>query len=1195
MSLVARKHIVVMVTRAIRDAVRFRVGVRLGCDARRVPTTLVALVAFVYFSISNCNAVPPVQDAALAAKVDKDTAAPLVQPASNKAQQMRSALKVPNGMKVDLWAAEPLLADPVAICFDTQGRLYVTEHHRNRHGTEDTREHPVWLDDDRAATSVADRLAYMKKYANQGAPSNEFYLELPDRVVRVVDKDGDGRADHSDLLALFQDALDGPAAGVVAAADGSVWINCIPHVWRLPASMIDKSDPVFEKMFSGFGVKFSFHGHDLHGLVQGPDGRLYWSIGDRGYNIVTQEGNPLVDLWRGAVFRCETNGSNLEVFATGLRNPQELVFDDYGNLFTVDNDNDAEDNPRLLNIIEGADYGWHSGALWVDDRISSISPRFRHPWYEDGLWKERHEEQPAWVIPAIAHLANGPCGLDRNPGLTRLPDEYAGSFFLCDWRGGRSNSPLITFKLEAKENQFTKIKEEEFLTGTLATDVTFGPDGRLYLADGVDWTRQPEGGRRAGMGWIWAIDSEVQSEKEEKLLQLQDWLRIGCRDLSEHELVERLSHADVRIRSMAQFELVQRGETGLEAMQDVAKDHSARLTARVHALQGIGQCLRHGQKVPVKLFTALLSDDESEVRAQTAKLLVDSPIAEMLDALVRMLDDRSHRCRAFAALALGSIGSDSAVSHLFESARENADADVVLRHMIVMGLTKIARKQGEQCLVQYREDPSTSVRMVLLLAFRNLQSESLRHFLTDKEPILVREAVRAVHDRRVDRAMNDLAALSTEVGKLDVGTARRVLNARFCIGRDEDAFAIAQVAIDNTATEVIRIEALSLLADWPHPSPVDRVLGDWRPQPERSIVPVVSAAQDILPKLIAETGHPKLVAAAAGLAGVYRIESVVDALFGLAESEQIEIESRMAATEALVTVKSPRALRLAMNLLETPNASLRSAGRKLLYSNDSSAALIILDQLFVEQSSVIEMQLAIRMLGEQSDQDSYAFLTKQTNVLLAGKLPRAIALDLLDALDMHGKNTKLANSVRNQRARAAETLSQKWLAAISEADSLREFRVCLEGGDAARGKQLFHQKVEIQCVRCHRMDGMGTSIVGPDLTGIGRTRDREYLLRSIVTPGTDIAKNFELAVLLLDDGNVITGVVREEDEKTLSIEVTTGSETKQVTVDKDSIEERKATSAMPLLANLLSKRDLRDLIEYLAIPASSLSHEDKDR
>jgi len=1156
---------------------------------------MIAVVAMLQFLPNHCDAIPPVQDVVSASNVETDAVAPLVQPASDKAEQMRSGLKVPSGMKIDLWAAEPLLADPVAIGFDNQGRLYVTEHHRNRHGTQDTREHPVWLDDDRAATSVADRLAYMKKYASQGAPSIEFYGELPDRVVRVADRNGDGKADHSDLIALFQDVLDGPAAGIVVAADGSVWVTCIPHVWRLPASLIEKTEPALEKMFSGFGVKFSFHGHDLHGLVQGPDGRLYWSIGDRGYNIVTQEGNSLVDLWRGAVFRCEVNGSNLEVFATGLRNPQELVFDDYGNLFTVDNDNDAEDNPRLLNIIEGADYGWHSGALWVDERISSFSPRFRHPWYEDGLWKDRHEEQPAWVLPPVAHLANGPCGLTRNPGLTRLPDEYIGSFFLCDWRGGRSNSPVITFKVEAKENQFTKLQEEEFLTGTLATDVAFGPDGRLYVADGVDWTRQPDGGRRAGMGWIWAIDSVVKSEKEEKLLQLQDWLRTGCRDLSEPELVERLSHADVRIRSMAQFELAQRGEIGLHAMQNLAMDHSARLTARIHALQGIGQCLRHGQKVPVEWFEALLSDDDSEVRAQTAKLLVDSPIAEMLDTLVKMLDDRSHRCRAFAALALGSIGSDSAVPHLLESARENADVDVVLRHMIVMGLTKIARKQGEQCLVQYREDPSTSVRMVLLLAFRNLQSENLKYFLADKEQILIREAVRAVHDRRVDRAMNDLAALSSEIGKLDVGAARRVLNARFCLGRDEDAFAIARVAVDKTATEGIRIEALSLLADWPHPSPVDRVLGDWRPQPERSIVPAVSAAQEILPKLIAETGYPKLVAAAAGLAGVYRIESVVDALFGLAESVQGEIESRVAAIETLVTVKSPRALRLAMSLLENPNASLRSAGRKLLYSNDSNAALTNLDQLFVEQSSIIEMQLAIRMLGEQADQESYSFLTKQTNNLLAGKHPRAIALDLLDALEMHGKNTTLANRVRNQRARAAETLSQKWLAAISEADTLREFRVCLEGGDAAKGKQLFHQKVEIQCVRCHRMDGLGTSTVGPDLTGIGSIRDREYLLRSIVTPGADIAKNFEFAVLLLDDGNVFTGVVREEDEKTLSIEVTTGSETKQVTVDKDSIEERKATSAMPLLANLMSRRDMRDLIEYLANSVSSPSHEDEDR
>ena len=132
------------------------------------------------------------------------------------------------------------------------------------------------------------------------------------------------------MLGLFQAAADSPAA------DGSVWLTCIPHVWQLPAAETEKAKLALEKMFSGFGVRFSFHGHDLHGMMQGPDGRLYWSIGDRGYRVKTHEGQELTDDCTGSLFRCEPDGSGLEVFATGLRNPQELVFDDLGNLFTVE-------------------------------------------------------------------------------------------------------------------------------------------------------------------------------------------------------------------------------------------------------------------------------------------------------------------------------------------------------------------------------------------------------------------------------------------------------------------------------------------------------------------------------------------------------------------------------------------------------------------------------------------------------------------------------------------------------------------------------------------------------------------------------------------------------------------------------------------------------------------------------------------
>jgi quinoprotein glucose dehydrogenase len=554
-------------------------------------------------------------------------ASPFVQEASKKGVQALSGLRLPEGCKASLWAAEPLFADPVAMSFDGQGRLYIAEHHRNRHGTQDTREHPVWLDEDRASRSVEERLTFMQRHAGKDAPPMSFYTELPDRLVRVSDADGDGTADRSEVLGLFQEAVDGPAAGVACAADGSVWLTCIPNVWRLPASEAIKAEPALEKMFTGFGVRFSFHGHDLHGMVQGPDGRLYWSIGDRGYLVKTHEGQKLTDESTGSIFRCELDGSGMEVFATGLRNPQELVFDELGNLFTVDNDNDAEDNPRLLHLVEGGHYGWHSGALWADGHASPLTPKFRHPWYEDGLWREHHDSQPAWVMPAIGHLGNGPCGLTRDPGLTRLPDVWRGSFFLCDWRGGRANSPLLAFDVKAEGAGFRLGEVKDFLTGTLATDVTFGPDGRLYLADGVDWTRQPEGGRRAGMGWIWALGATDTDAKEARLRELQQWLKEGFSHVSVNELGRRLGHEDIRARQAAQFALVERGKDGHEALQRVALDDAAPLLARVHALQGIGQIQRGGQAAVPAVSSLLKKGHDDEVRAQVARLLTDTPVA----------------------------------------------------------------------------------------------------------------------------------------------------------------------------------------------------------------------------------------------------------------------------------------------------------------------------------------------------------------------------------------------------------------------------------------------------------------------------------------------------------------------------------------------------------------------------------------
>ena len=86
-------------------------------------------------------------------------------------------------------------------------------------------------------------------------------------------------------------------------------------------------------MVDGFGVRVCFKGHDLHGITRGPDGRLYFFVGDRGYSVINDQGERLAAPSRGAIFRCDDDGSNFEVYAHGLRNPQEIAFDEYGNLY----------------------------------------------------------------------------------------------------------------------------------------------------------------------------------------------------------------------------------------------------------------------------------------------------------------------------------------------------------------------------------------------------------------------------------------------------------------------------------------------------------------------------------------------------------------------------------------------------------------------------------------------------------------------------------------------------------------------------------------------------------------------------------------------------------------------------------------------------------------------------------------------
>ncbi|MEM7784836.1 MAG: PVC-type heme-binding CxxCH protein [Planctomycetota bacterium] len=130
------------------------------------------------------------------------------------------------------------------------------------------------------------------------------------------------------------------------------------------------------------------------------------------------------------------------------------------------------------------------------------------------------------------------------------------------------------------------------------------------------------------------------------------------------------------------------------------------------------------------------------------------------------------------------------------------------------------------------------------------------------------------------------------------------------------------------------------------------------------------------------------------------------------------------------------------------------------------------------------------------------------------------------------------------------------------------------GFDMANGKKLFEKK----CASCHIMFGKGAN-VGPDLTGSDR-RNLGYLLENIVDPNASVALPYRASTIVTMDGRLFTGVVIEENEKTLKLQ----TKDQVRIVAKSDVDERRLSnnSLMPEgILDTLSQDQVRDLIGFL--------------
>jgi len=1020
----------------------------------------------------------------------------------------------------------------VALDVDERGRVLVAEAHRMDAGVEDNRRHD-WLEADLAARTLDDRIAYQRDAIARGAVEGaDHFTRESDRLVMLEDADGDGRADRRAELASWNEEVTGLVAGV-EAREGTIWVASIPSIYRIADADGDGVAESTEELVRGFGVKTSLTGHDLHGLAWGPDGKLYVSIGDRGYSIARPDGSvlePPLGPGRGAVFRMNPDGSDLEVFATGLRNPQELAFDDEGNLFTGDYNGDGGDPARVVYVVEGGDSGWAMP-------YQSLSGDYvRGPWMAERLFDLQHETQPAWILPPVAQIANGPSGFVHYPGLG-LPARYANHFFLCDYAYVYGQSGIWSFSLEPRGAGFELVDRHAFIWSVLTPDFDFSWDGRMFAA------RYDQMGDRRGI----AVFEHPESRADPRVAELA---RIAATKMASHDtddLIGLLDFPDQRLRLRAQFELANR--RAIAPLVALARDEGAALQPRLHAVWALGQIGDAGLEAlaeatgwatsastahavsaapAVPAAPAARGPASDVLRAQLARVAGEARSAAWLAWLRDGLGDPAPRVRFFAAQALGRLGDGASVEPLVALLRENADRDVFLRHAAVFALHRIGALDA---VLAHRDDPSRAVRLAVLLVLRHAGDSRVAAFLGDPDPQLVVEAARAIYDGPIDGAMPALAALAPGLAPAAEGdrqTAealhRRVIGANVRLRTEAGAAALARYAADARQREDLRALALEQLARYAEPPVRDLTIGFHRPLApvDRGLVARVLYGEG---RALVESS---LGARALEVAGEYGVSPLSDAeLVALSGDGGVAARERVAALTALrdralassasngagletgaASGEAPdagAARGAAERAIADPDAAVRSAARDLLLALDPEAGLVA--ELAAAESGVDagERQRAWRRLGAIPDARAREAILRALAAWEAGALAEPVALDVIEAGVAQG-----GLGAADLAARARSALAGPPGSSGSPGSLVASRRWARAGGDPVAGRAVFQTTGD--CQRCHgdpeaAESGHGGAPIGPVLSGIA-AKGADYLLESVLAPDAQIAAGF---------------------------------------------------------------------------------------
>jgi putative membrane-bound dehydrogenase-like protein len=419
-----------------------------------------------------------------------------------KADQLVSMMHLPPGFKATVFAHEPDVQQPIAMCWDDRGRLWIAENYTYSDAKE------------------------------------RFDLNLHDRILIFEDTDNDG---HFDKRTVFADNLQMLTS--IERGFGGVYALCPPNLLFIPTKDDKPSGPP-QVLLDGFSTTAASRHTFANGLKWGPDGWLYGRIGISSTSWIDLPGTPQEKRkpTAGGTWRYHPTKKIYEPYCHGTTNPWGMDWNPHGDMFFI--------NTVIGHFWQGIE-GAHFKRMHGEDPYAHVYDLIdqhadHYHWDTGKKWSETRDSKGLTDTLGGGHAHVGMMIYEG----TNFPKEYRGQVFMTNLHGHRVNVdhlvPEGSGYVAKHGTDFMKTDDPWFR----AVEIQYGPDGGVYI---LDWSdigecHEADGVHRTS-GRIYKITyGDPVKPKETDLTKLKDEALVNLQ-LSDNEWLARMARWELRERA----------------------------------------------------------------------------------------------------------------------------------------------------------------------------------------------------------------------------------------------------------------------------------------------------------------------------------------------------------------------------------------------------------------------------------------------------------------------------------------------------------------------------------------------------------------------------------------------------------------------------------------------------------------------